>query len=202
MSEQWKAIQRWAGAAADGVPGPATARAIMAKAGIADRASAPAREDTALVTGRAENVTRIFVHCTATREGQNVDAATIREWHKGQGWSDIGYHFVIRLDGTIERGRPEHIPGSHARGFNRGSVALVYVGGLDRQGAPKDTRTEAQKAAMAKLVAELVATYPGADVLGHRDISPDKDGDGVIEPHEWLKACPCFDVRSWWESVR
>lgn len=190
--ENWKRIQTWAGAGADGIPGPATARAIIAKAGIEPE------PESDMVKGTGKSIKQIFVHCTATREGQDIDAATIKRWHLNQGWSDIGYHFVVKLDGTVERGRPEHRPGSHARGFNRGSVALVYVGGLDKQGKPKDTRTPEQTAAMHKLVSNLTKAYPGAKVLGHRDISPDKDGDGKVEPHEWLKMCPCFDVREWW----
>lgn len=206
----WKRIQTWAGVTADGIPGRNTAVAIIAKAGLDRTVSANAAPpfkptssaEGSLVKGTGKAIKRIFVHCTATREGQDIDAATIKRWHLGQGWSDIGYHFVIRLDGSIERGRPEHIPGSHARGFNTESVALVYVGGLNAQGAAKDTRTPAQTQAMARLVGDLVKAYPGADVLGHRDISPDLDGDGKIEPHEWLKMCPCFDVREWWSGVK
>lgn len=153
-------------------------------------------------TGKAKGIRRIVIHCTATREGQDIDAATIRRWHLKQGWSDIGYHFVIQIDGDIERGRPEEIAGSHVKGFNTGSIAIVYVGGLDPQGKAKDTRTPAQQAAMAQLVRELLASYPGAAVVGHRDLSPDKDGDGVVERHEWLKDCPCFDVRAWWAAAQ
>jgi N-acetyl-anhydromuramyl-L-alanine amidase AmpD len=153
-------------------------------------------------TGKGKNIRRIVIHCTATREGQDIDAATIRRWHLRQGWSDIGYHFVIGIDGEIERGRPEEIAGSHVRGFNTGSIGVVYVGGLDAQGKGKDTRTPAQQDAMAQLVRDLLASYPGAEVVGHRDLSPDRDGDGVVERHEWLKECPCFDVRSWWAGVR
>lgn len=153
-------------------------------------------------TGRSRNIRRIVIHCTATREGQDIDAATIRRWHLRQGWSDIGYHFVIGIDGEIERGRPEETPGSHVRGFNTGSIGVVYVGGLDAQGRGKDTRTEAQKTALAQLVRSLLRAYPGADVVGHRDLSPDKDGDGVVERHEWLKECPCFDVRAWWAAAK
>lgn len=155
-----------------------------------------------LVTGKGRNIRRIVIHCTATREGQDIDAATIRRWHLRQGWKDIGYHFVIGIDGEVERGRPEEIAGSHVRGFNTGSIGVVYVGGLDRQGKAKDTRTAAQQAAMAQLVRDLLARYPGADVVGHRDLSPDKDGDGVVERHEWLKDCPCFDVRAWWGAAK
>lgn len=154
------------------------------------------------VTGNAKNIKRIAIHCTATREGREYSAETIRGWHKRQGWSDIGYHFVIGLDGTVERGRPEHVTGSHVKGFNTGSIGIVYVGGLDVQGKAKDTRTPAQKRAMADLVRALLKAYPGADVLGHRDHSPDKNGDGIISPNEWTKECPCFDVRAWWASVK
>jgi N-acetylmuramoyl-L-alanine amidase len=201
MSEDWKRVQRWAGAMPDGNPGPQTAKAIIAKAGIADAAMAAPSSAAGLVTGKGKAIKRIVIHCTATREGQDVDAATIRKWHLGQGWRDIGYHFVIRLDGTIERGRPEDQVGSHVQGYNTGSIGVVYAGGLDRQGAAKDTRTPEQEAAMAKLIGALTAAYPGAKVMGHRDLSPDKDGDGVVEQHEWLKSCPCFDAAGWWSEV-
>lgn len=156
---------------------------------------------TGLVDGSASGpVKRIVIHCTATREGQFVDAKMIDKWHRNQGWSGIGYHFVILLDGTIEVGRSESRWGSHVKGYNTGSIGVVYVGGLDRQGGAKDTRTPEQRESMARLVMELAEVYPDAEVLGHRDLSPDKDGDGVVEPHEWLKMCPCFDVREWWNN--
>lgn len=202
MSEDWKRIQRWAGAAADGTPGPQTARAIIAKAGIGNAAMAAAGAAAGLVTGKGKAIKRIVIHCTATREGQDVDAATIRKWHLARGWRDIGYHFVIRLDGTVERGRPEDQAGSHVQGYNTGSIGVVYAGGLGAQGLAKDTRTPEQLQAMARLVAELVKVYPGAQVMGHRDLSPDADGDGVVEKHEWLKECPCFDVRAWWSGAK
>jgi N-acetylmuramoyl-L-alanine amidase len=142
-------------------------------------------------------IKRIVIHCTATREAQDISAATIREWHKKQGWSDIGYHYVIRLSGAIEKGRDDKTVGSHVKGWNTGSIAIVYAGGLDANGKPKDTRTSAQRAAMRGLIRTLRMQHPKADVMGHRDLSPDKDGDGVIERHEWLKDCPCFDVRAW-----
>jgi N-acetylmuramoyl-L-alanine amidase len=179
----WKQIQAKVGARPDGVPGPATARAIAKALGIEPAPSG-------IVKGTGVNISRIVIHCTATREGQDVSAATIRKWHKGQGWSDIGYHFVIRLDGTIEAGRPESKVGSHVRGHNSGSIAVVYVGGLDAKGKAKDTRTPEQRAAMKRIVKDLLKAYPGSDVLGHRD-----------HP-KVAKDCPCFDVRSWWESVK
>jgi N-acetylmuramoyl-L-alanine amidase len=201
MSEDWKRVQRWAGAVPDGNPGPLTAKAIIAKAGIGDAAVADPADAAALVTGRGKAIKRIVIHCTATREGQDVDAATIRKWHQDKGWQDIGYHFVVRPNGAVERGRPEEQPGSHVAGFNTGSIGVVYVGGLDAQGRAKDTRTPLQTVSLARLVTDLAKAYPGAAVMGHRDLSPDKDGDGVVEPHEWLKDCPCFDVRAWWSGV-
>lgn len=142
-------------------------------------------------------IKRIVIHCTATREGQAVSAATIKGWHLKQGWSDIGYHYVIGLDGKVEKGRPDTVIGSHVRGWNKGSLAIVYVGGLDSAGKAKDTRTAAQKKAMKELITRLRALHNGAPVMGHRDLSPDKDGDGVVEKHEWLKECPCFSVGDW-----
>lgn len=202
--ELWKRIQSKVGATADGIPGRQTAVLVARALGISQTPAQVAAPSGAagLVLGTAKNIKRIAIHCTATREGQDISAATIKQWHTRQGWSDIGYHFVIGLDGEIERGRPEHIPGSHVQGFNTGSIGVVYVGGLDAQGKAKDTRTDAQKLAMAELVKALLVKYPKARVLGHRDHSPDKDGDGVIERHEWLKECPCFDVASWWAGVR
>jgi N-acetylmuramoyl-L-alanine amidase len=202
VSEKWKTIQRWAGATPDGDPGDRTADAIIAKAGLAASGVASPAAAAGLVTGKGQAIKRIVIHCTATREGQDVDVATIRKWHLAQGWRDIGYHFVIRLDGSIERGRTEDQVGSHVAGFNAGSLGVVYAGGLDAQGGPKDTRTPEQMVAMAQLIGALTAAYPGARVMGHRDLSPDKDGDGVVEKHEWLKACPSFDVAAWWQGAK
>lgn len=140
-------------------------------------------------------VKRIVVHTTATREGQPVTVEDIDEWHKDRGWKGIGYHHVVYLDGTVHEGRPEAEVGAHVFGHNADSIGIVYVGGLDKNGNPKDTRTYGQKVAMRFLLSKLVAKYPEVtEIVGHRDLSPDVDGDGIIEPFEWLKACPCFDA--------
>lgn len=143
----------------------------------------------------------IAVHCTATMEGRPFNVAAIRAMHKAQGWSDIGYHWLIELDGKLSPGRPEATIGSHIKGSNANSIGICYVGGIGSDGKPKDTRTEAQKVTMARLLKEKRAEFPRAIIRGHRDMSPDLDRDGVVEPHEWLKACPCFDVREWCKSV-
>lgn len=129
-------------------------------------------------------VTHIVVHCTATPEGRAHTAADIRGWHKAKGWSDIGYHWVVRLDGTVEAGRPELQVGAHVGGHNSTTIGVVYVGGIDKNAyAPKDTRTAAQKTALLKLLKELKKRYPAAIILGHRDFP------GVA------KACPSFNAR-------
>lgn len=86
--------------------------------------------------------------------------------------------------------------GAHAKGFNAHSIGICYEGGLDCNGHPKDTRTEWQKHSMRVLVKVLLKDYPGSKVCGHRDLSPDLNGNGEIEPEEWIKACPCFEVKT------
>lgn len=143
-----------------------------------------------------KTIDAIIIHCTATKEGKDFRAKDIDRWHKEQGWKMIGYNYVIDLDGTIEEGRPLTMTGAHCKGWNNHSIGIVYVGGLDVNGNPKDTRTFEQKVAMHNLVGELMDKYPTiTKVIGHRDTSPDKNGDGVVSPNEWIKACPCFDVR-------
>lgn len=151
-----------------------------------------------------KKIDAIVIHCSATKAGQNIKADTIRRWHLAKGWQDIGYNFVIDLDGTVEKGRPLSLSGAHTNTsglsglpYNTHSIGICYVGGLDASGNARDTRTLPQKESMHRLVAELVQQYPTIiEVIGHRDCSPDKNGDGVITSNEWLKACPCFDVRA------
>lgn len=127
-------------------------------------------------------ISLIIIHCSGVRPEQSSSATRIRGWHRSLGWSDIGYHYVVLRDGTIERGRPEAVPGAHCRGHNSHSIGICYEGGLDADGHPADTRTEAQKRSMLALVAELKQRYPKALILGHNHFNRNK-------------ACPCFDVR-------
>lgn len=153
---------------------------------------------------RREDIDAIVIHCSATRAGQDVRAADIDKWHKERGFAMIGYNYVIDLDGTVEVGRPLSRDGAHCntagtsgRSYNRHSIGICYVGGLDKDGKPADTRTPEQKRALRDLVYKLMHEYPGiVEVIGHRDASPDKNGDGRITPNEWVKQCPCFDVRA------
>ena len=139
----------------------------------------------------------IILHCSATKPGMKVDAKVIDQWHRDRGWMGIGYHYVILEDGTVQRGRPIEEPGAHCKGWNERSIGICYVGGLDARGQPADTRTPEQRKAMKRLVRRLLMRFPDARVMGHRDTSPDRNGDGRISPDEYVKACPCFDVDQW-----
>ena len=138
-------------------------------------------------------INEIIVHCTATPEGQDTTVEQIRKNHMapvskgGRGWSDIGYHYVIYRDGSIHNGRKVDVAGAHCTGHNSHSIGVCYVGGLENrpgvayaQLKPKDTRTEAQKASLLKLLKDLKRLYPIAKIRGHRDFAN--------------KACPSFDA--------
>ncbi|MBD1552266.1 lysozyme [Pseudomonas sp. C2L12B] len=139
----------------------------------------------------------VVVHCSATGPHADIGAHDINAWHLKRGWAGIGYHYVIRRDGKLENGRPEHAIGAHAAGHNAVSVGVCLVGGVDAAGKPHANYTEAQLACLRRLLAELHSRYPAARILGHRDLSPDTNSDGVVSANEFVKACPCFDVAQW-----
>lgn len=132
-----------------------------------------------LPSGRA--IHEIIIHCSATPAGRDVRLEEIRRWHvQERGWSDVGYHFVVELDGRIRSGRPLTVAGAHCRGRNGCSAGICYVGGLDAGGHPSDTRTPAQRRALKWLVAMLRRRFGNIHVWGHCDFAS--------------KACPCFDA--------
>jgi len=133
-------------------------------------------------------------HCSATLPHQDIGVKEITEMHKKKGWSTIGYHVVVRLDGTPEFGRSFQVSGAHVKGYNWESLGICYVGGLNALGQPADTRTPEQKKTLIMIDNLLAHIYPRSIAKGHRDFSPDLDGDGIIEPNEFIKECPCFDV--------
>lgn len=154
----------------DGIVGPATWSAIS----------------NHCLEKSTRTITKIIVHCTATQEGKNFTVEDIRKWHTrkkphGNGWSDIGYHYIVHLDGSIHIGRNVNIAGAHCSGHNANSIGVVYVGGVDKNGRAKDTRTEAQKQSLLNLLKKLKEKYPAASIHGHRDFAP--------------KSCPSFDAR-------
>ena len=126
----------------------------------------------------------LVVHCSATPEGRNHTAKDIDAWHRQRGFEGIGYNYVIRLDGTVEEGRDVNKIPSHVKGYNKESIGICYIGGIDKNTLqPKDTRTAAQKEALKKLLTELKKLYPQAEILGHRDFP------------NVAKACPCFNAK-------
>lgn len=132
-------------------------------------------------------VNELVWHCTADKEGVDNTVENIRRFHmakppKGRGWSDIGYHFVVYRDGSIHSGRPLGEPGAHVEGNNSDTIGCAYVGGVDKHGAPKDTRTAQQRVAMRILTNAIVSDYRIKTISGHNQYSS--------------KACPSFDVRS------
>ena len=126
-------------------------------------------------------INKIIIHCSATKEGNNVTAATIDQWHKDRGWKAIGYHYVVALDGTIEYGRSIYETGAHVKNHNEGSIGICYIGGLDSSMTAKDTRTLEQKESLLLLLKTLKKMHPDAAIHGHNEFS--------------AKACPCFDVK-------
>lgn len=136
----------------------------------------------------------IVIHCSATRADVPLSPRQLEEMHRKRGFDGCGYHYYVRRDGEICTMRPVDRPGAHAKGYNQHSICVCYEGGLDEQGRPADTRTELQKRSLRVLVRVLAMDFQTRRIVGHRDLSPDLDGDGVIEPEEWTKVCPCFDV--------
>lgn len=147
------------------------------------------------------NIDSIIIHCSATKAEQDFKAKDIDQMHRLRGFKQIGYHYVIDLDGTIEEGRPLNMEGAHCNtkgtsglSYNKHSVGVCYIGGLDNNGTPADTRTEAQKKALMELVSRLKQQFNIIEILGHRDSSPDLNDNGIVEPSEWIKSCPCFNA--------
>lgn len=136
----------------------------------------------------------IVIHCSATRADRCFTEHDVIAAHRCRGFKECGYHFYIRKNGDIKTMRPIERIGAHVRGFNAASIGICYEGGLDEHGRPADTRTEWQRHSLRVLVRILMIDYPGCRLCGHRDLSPDLNRNGEIEPEEWIKACPCFDV--------
>jgi len=140
-------------------------------------------------------INMIVVHCSATKEKRWYDADDIRSWHLNRGFRDIGYHMIVRLDGSLEAGRKITEMGAHAKGYNTNSIGICYIGGLDKEGKAKDTRTPEQKKSLDRLIHSLRIAFGKLKVVGHRDLSVDLNGDGVISKDEWMKECPCFNAK-------
>ena len=175
--EAVKDFQKANGLTADGVVGEKTWAVINKQNGDSN---------TGLKKSK-RTIKEIIVHCTATPEGRNETVESIRKMHKAQGWADIGYHYIVYLDGSVHAGRDVNIIGSHCVGHNSYSIGVCYVGGCDSKMKDKDTRTDAQKKALMELLKKLKAIYPKAKIYGHRDFSS--------------KACPSFNATKEYKNI-
>lgn len=137
----------------------------------------------------------IVIHCSATRQDRSLAPDDLETMHRRRGFNGTGYHYYIRKDGTVHLTRLIERIGAHVKGFNASSIGICYEGGLDCRGRPADTRTPEQRVSLRLLVHQLQEHFSGCPVCGHRDLSPDRNGNGEIEPEEWIKACPCFEVK-------
>lgn len=133
-----------------------------------------------------ESTDAIFVHCSATKPSMNWGVREVRQSHKERGFLDVGYHFIIKRDGTVEAGRDESVIGSHAKGYNHNSIGVCLIGGVDDRMKPEANFTPTQMVALRSLLVELLAKYPGSVLRAHHDVAP--------------KACPSFDLKRWWEK--
>lgn len=138
------------------------------------------------------SIKRIFVHCTAGSQKQTI--ADLKAEFKRKGWKYPGYHYVVMPNGTISQMLGEQFVSNGVKGYNSTSVNVAYVGGIDAKGEPIDNRTDEQKQSLVRLLKELKGRYPKAQILGHRDISPDTNHNGIVDPWERIKECPCFDA--------
>ena len=130
-------------------------------------------------------INRIVIHCSATAPSMDIGVDQIRQWHITRGFSDVGYHRVIRRDGLIQMGRPESLAGAHAKGFNEYSLSCCLVGGVDKYNDPEPNFTREQWNALEAVIATWANKHPHATICGHRDLPGVK------------KACPSFDVATW-----
>ena len=152
------------------------------------------------------NIKVAVIHCSATPEGRDLKEADIEAMHakrfKEIGGKHIGYHHLILLDGTDIQTKDYDFIGQHVAGANSETIGICYIGGLDKSGKKgKDTRTIAQRSAIHKRLIALKEQFPALKIRGHRDYSPDLDGDGIIEPFEFMKECPCFDARKEYQHI-
>lgn len=144
-------------------------------------------------------IERIFIHCTASRQTASVNE--IKAEFKRKGWKNPGYHYLIDAGGTIHQLLDEGLVSNGVQGYNSTSINIAYIGGIDTNGVGIDNRTGLQKKAIVSLLKLLRKRYPDAEILGHRDISPDTNGNGVVDSWERIKECPCFDARTEYKGI-
>lgn len=144
----------------------------------------------------------LVIHCSGTRSNRNYPLHRLEQDHQSRGFRTAGYHYYIRRSGEIHPLREHHEVGAHAIGYNDKSLGICYEGGISPSGSYSDTRTWEQRQSLRRLLWMLRKLYPTAQIVGHRDLSPDINKDGQIMPSEWVKLCPCFDVKGEYQHLR
>ena len=144
-------------------------------------------------------IERIFVHCTAGSQKKTIE--DLKAEFKRKGWRSPGYHIVIMPSGRVERLLPDEQISNGVQGYNSTAINVAYVGGIDANGKGVDNRTPEQKKSLISVLSELKKKYPDAKIMGHRDISPDKNGNGIVDPWERIKECPVFDAMEEYKSL-
>lgn len=145
-------------------------------------------------------ITRIFVHCTGSPQATTTVSSLFAEFHR-KGWSKPGYHYVVFPNGVIRQLLSESQVANGVKGYNRHSIHIAYVGGVDGNLRTLDNRTEAQRKTLLRVLRALRKAYPNAQILGHRDISPDTNHNGIVDPWERIKDCPCFDAKLEYKDI-
>lgn len=144
-------------------------------------------------------IKRIFVHCTAGSQRQTL--ADLQAEFRRKGWKNPGYHYVIFPEGRIVQLLDESRVANGVKGYNQTAIHVAYVGGIDAQGKSVDNRTDMQRAQLRLLLRQIHRRYPNARILGHRDISPDKNHNGRVDSWERIKDCPCFDAITEYQDI-
>lgn len=145
-------------------------------------------------------ITRIFIHCTASPQATTTVSSLLDEF-KRKGWSKPGYHYVVFPNGVTRQLLSESQVANGVKGYNQHSIHVAYVGGIDGRERPADNRTSEQKATLLRVLRALRKAYPKAQILGHRDISPDTNHNGIVDPWERIKDCPCFDAKLEYKDI-
>ena len=144
-------------------------------------------------------IERIFIHYTAGSQKQTV--YDLLAEFKAKKWRNPGYHYVVHADGHVSQLLGEQFVSNGVKGYNSTAINVAYIGGIDSRGKAVDNRTAEQKASLVKLLTELKGRYPKAEILGHRDISADTNGNGIVDPWERIKECPCFDAINEYKNI-
>ena len=139
------------------------------------------------------NIKYIAVHCTASSQHATIKELLLEFERKG--WSKPGYHHIVDVNGKVFNVLSEDEVSNGVKGFNSNLINVAYIGGIDAKGKPVDNRTEEQKKSLLLLLKALKEKYPNAIIQGHRDVSPDTNKNGIVDPWERIKACPCFDAK-------